>query len=342
MRILVIGIVTVFMTSIQSEAQTKQTPYAEINWENYEPVDPTPASKDSVTIKVTSTFLRTPGVIRRDPSDVIRVDGTYYVWYTKVPVGAPNFPGGWTGTLWYATSKDGFDWEEQGQALDKGEEGSWDSPGVYTNNILVYKGKYYIAYTAMSAPFSRQNSQGSIGMATADSPDGPWVKFGNNPMIKPSKNANDPDGFLCDDAVMMVRNGKIWLYYKGYRRAEKDGLPVRAGRQTYILAATADQPEGPYTKIPQVLHLGHEAVLWKDVNSVGSFCTRTGPKRYFSSKDGINFKSMNVIIPQKALGLYRADFEEGSNGARPTWGVAAEKNQGDGTGLYRIEIVWPD
>lgn len=317
-------------------------PYDIIEWKGYQPVDPKPASEDVVTLKITSTFLRTPGVIRRDPSDVIRVGDTYYLWYTKVPVGALNFPGGWTGTLWYATSKDGHEWEEQGQALDKGAEGVWDSAGVYTNNIMVYQGKYYIAYTAMSFPFSREHSQASIGMAVADFPDGPWIKFDNNPMIRPSENANDPDGYLCDDSVFVARNDKIWLYYKGYRRAEEDGRPIRAGRQTYILAATAAQPEGPYTKIPQVLHLGHEAVLWKDVDSVGSFCTRSGPTRYFSSKDGVNFRTMNLLSPLKALGLYRADFEEGSKGARATWGVAAEKGQGNGTGLYRFEIHWPD
>lgn len=348
MRLFVIGIIAVLIASIilmQSETETKQTPYAEIDWENYEPIDAAPVSDKVVEMKATGSFLVTPNVKRRDPSDIILVDDTYYVWYTKILKGTTGYPQGWCGTVWYATSKDGHEWVEQGQALDKGSEGAWDSAGVYTPNILAHEGKYFLAYTAMKAPFNRQNSQASIGLSVSNSPNGPWQRLDSNPIIKPSKTASDPDGFLCDDTVFIVRENKIWLYYKGYRRLEENGLPIRNGNQTYILAATADEPEGPYTKIPQVLHHGHEAVLWKDVNSVGSFCTRSGEFRYYSSEDGIHFTSMNVIKPMSATGLYRADFEEGSlGGARATWGIAAGgggKANGK-VGLQRFEMVWPE
>ncbi len=43
------------------------------------------------------------GCTRRDPSDVIKVGDTYYLYYTKVSGRAP----GYWGTVWYATSKDG-------------------------------------------------------------------------------------------------------------------------------------------------------------------------------------------------------------------------------------------
>ena len=70
------------------------------------------------------------GVIRRDPSDIIRVDGVYYLWYTKVLQGAYLYPEGFQGTLWYATSNDGVNWQEQGEALEVGEKGSFDDFGV--------------------------------------------------------------------------------------------------------------------------------------------------------------------------------------------------------------------
>ena len=47
------------------------------------------------------------------------------------------------------------EWEEQGQALQPGDQDDWDGAGVYTPNILPYKGKYYLAYTAMRAPVVR-------------------------------------------------------------------------------------------------------------------------------------------------------------------------------------------
>lgn len=341
MRWLAVGLVAGLTATLQTKGQTSSNPYAEINWNIYVPVDPTPASEKVVELKVTSEFLSTPDAIRRDPSDVIRVGDTYYVWYTKVFRDTPGFPGGWCGTISYASSKDGYAWTEQGQALDKGLGEAWDSAGAYTCNIMAYKGKYYLAYTAMKAPFSRANSQAAIGLAVADSPDGSWKKVEHNPVIRPSETANAPDGFLCDDSVFMVRNDKIWLYYKGYCGAEKNGLPVRGSKKTFLLAATADQPEGPYVKIPTVLHAGHEAALWKDVDSVGSLCTSHGPARYYSSQDGIHFKSMNPITPLKAVGLYRADFEEGCNGARATWGIAMNTKKNGELGLCRFEFVWP-
>ena len=56
------------------------------------------------------------GVMRRDPSDIIKVGDLYYVWYSKGRI-AP----GYDATVWYATSPDGHTWTEQGMALAKGE-----------------------------------------------------------------------------------------------------------------------------------------------------------------------------------------------------------------------------
>ena len=197
----------------------------------------------------------------------------------------------------------------------------------------------------MRLPFRRQLSEASIRLAVSDSPDGPWMRQPNNPIISPGEAIDAADGFLCDDTVFVVRDDKIWLYYKGYPRIEKEGIPHRAQGTTFILAATADKPEGPYEKISKVLHTGHEAALWKDVDSIGSLCTAFGPSRYYKSADGINFKSMHTINPLKAVGLYRADFEEGNEGTRATWGVTMELKKGKeakktkGGGLQRFESV---
>ena len=45
------------------------------------------------------------GVMRRDPSDIIKVDDLYYVWYSKGPLRT-----GYDATIWYATSPDGVNW----------------------------------------------------------------------------------------------------------------------------------------------------------------------------------------------------------------------------------------
>lgn len=80
-------------------------------------------------------FQYEEGVIRRDPSAVILVGSTYYVWYTKGEGKAYGFGTGdpskkvfpWDLTeLWYATSKDGWDWKEQGLAVGRGPQGAYD------------------------------------------------------------------------------------------------------------------------------------------------------------------------------------------------------------------------
>lgn len=83
--------------------------------------------------------------------------------------------------------------------------------------------------------------------------------------------------------------------------------------------------------------------MWKDVDAVGSLSTSHGPHRDYASQDGIHFRAMNPIKPLKAVGLYRADFEEGRDGARATWGIAAMNTKRNGKlGLCRLEFVWPD
>jgi hypothetical protein len=67
---------------------------------------------------------------RRDPSKVLRIDGTYFVWYTRrKTVSPPLGPDMATDTIpsadWdladiaYATSQDGFTWQEQGVAIPR-------------------------------------------------------------------------------------------------------------------------------------------------------------------------------------------------------------------------------
>lgn len=309
------------------------------DWSSLTPVDTAPVSDSTIAIKTTTNFLSEPNVMRRDPSDVICSGDKYYVWYTKIDSDKPGYPGGWCGSVWYATSTDGYEWKEEGFALGAGSEHDWDGAGVYTPNILPYGNKYYLAYTAMPAPFIRKRSQAAIGIAVSESPDGPWKKLRNNPVIAPGDSLDASDGFLVDDTVFVLNNNKIWLYHKGFPKiVDEKGRALRApGRNTFLLAATADKPEGPYTKEPTILHRGHEAVVWKDRDGIGSLGIGWGPSRFYFSRDGIHFKALNALNPPKAAGIYRTDFDKGSEGARPTWGISMGKNQG----LARFEFIWP-
>ena len=143
------------------------------------------------------------GISRRDPSSIIKVNGLYYVYYTRSqrsgpPVGYKKATKTLPANTWdlcdifYATSKDMINWQEQGISVSRGSIGSFDDRSVFTPDIMVYKGKYYLYYQAVSSPFT-ERSKNVIGMSWADKPEGPWYKH-NEPILttgKPGKFKND-------------------------------------------------------------------------------------------------------------------------------------------------------
>ncbi len=124
------------------------------------------------------------GVVRRDPSAIIMVDGLYYVWYSKSTGKTDGFAGDienekvfpWDRCdIWYATSKDGETWKEEGLAVARGEKGAYDDRSVFTTEIMEWEGKYYLCYQTVKSPYNAR-VKNTVGMAWADSPRGPWTK----------------------------------------------------------------------------------------------------------------------------------------------------------------------
>lgn len=272
-------------------------------------------------------MARERGVTRRDPSDVIKVGGKYYVWYSKVTKG-PNvtdYPSGYSAEVWYATSPDGHLWTEQGRAIGKGGPGAWDERGVFTPNILRFRGKYYLYYTAVGAGHNNAiPTPTHIGVAVADSPAGPWRKFDGNPILAPSVDPAKFDSSRVDDAALLVREGKVWLYYKGRMKGKGPG-------QTKMGVAFADSPTGPFSKYGEPLHPGHEVMVWPQGKGVASLATTAGPRRVYYAADGLHFEPRNTVQhPPRAPGAWRSDaFENNANGRGLEWGISHANEGGD-------------
>lgn len=265
------------------------------------------------------------GVMRRDPSDVIKVGDLYYVWYSKGPRSS-----GYDATVWYATSPDGYVWTEKGMALAKGAAGAWDEASVFTPNILVAEGKYWLFYTGTSVnPKVKPDSK--IGIAVADSPDGPWKRLATNPALANSDNPADFDSHLIDDACLIVRDGKYWFYYKGRQLGKSPA-------QTQMGLAIADKPEGPYVRHPDnpVIPGNHEVLVWPQGTGVAAMIGTTGPKEIINSilyaEDGIHFsKTHEVENGPWAGGAYRPEaFTQRGVGRIPEWGVEIARPKGKG------------
>ncbi len=279
------------------------------------------------------------GVMRRDPSDIIRVGDWYYVWYTT---GAQN--SGYDATIWYATSNDGHTWTERGEALARGAKGSWDEQSVFTPNILMARNKFWLFYTAVPKPFFNEGpmiTKTAIGIAVSDSPDGPWRKLDTNPVLEAAADPSRFDSMRVDDASLVVREGKYWLYYKG---RQWNNTPSN----TKMGVAIADNPAGPYTKHNRnpIIRGGHEVVVWPYGEGVAALIGPTGPpgirKTLQYAEDGISFRRMSDLKhAAPAAGVYRLDaFRDDKQGQMMTWGLQIGTKKGHLPFLQRFDYTW--
>lgn len=138
-----------------------------------------------------------------DP-DVIAYKGTYYLYCTGDNVSYHVY-----------TSTDLVHWVKKGRVFRPGAKNVW-APDVFVNRD---DGRFYLYYTV----------QQKIGVAVADSPEGPFVD-----RVKLCDNAIDPNLFRDED-------GGLYLYYvqwpdsritvqKMKSPTEKDGAPVELFR----------------------------------------------------------------------------------------------------------------
>jgi len=277
-------------------------------------------------------------VSRRDATKVIKVDGKYYVWYTHRDTSTP--PSGVNGNdtipsrdwdlseIWYATSTDGFTWEEQGVAVPRLEKPYPGWRSVSTPDILVYKGKYYLyyqAYTKMPGspgPTGNKGDDCPVGASVADSPDGPWTP--SNKVVLDNGPEGTWDQYVIHDPYPLVYKGKIYIYYKG----EMGGDPrVRAQG-----LAISDDPFGPFVKHPlnPVINSGHETAMFPFREGIAALVSRHGLEHNTIqyAPDGVNFEvaAISALFPI-APGAYVPDaFTDTGDGRGITWGLCHFRN----------------
>lgn len=280
-------------------------------------------------------------VSRRDVSKVIKANGKYYVWYTHRQTSVPPYTDqkgndtipsrDWDlSEIWYATSKDGFVWEEQGVAVERMEKpyAGWRS--VSTPDILVYKGKYYLYYQAyLSMPGSRKSKATNgddcpVSVSYSDSPNGPWTP--SNKIVVPNGPAGSWDSYVIHDPYPIVYKDKIYLYYKG----EMGGKPnVRAQG-----LAISDDPLGTFKKHPlnPVINSGHETALFPFKEGVAAIVSRHGLEQNTIqySPDGVNFEiaAITSLFPIAPGGYIPDVFSGNGNGRGLTWGLCHFRDVG--------------
>ena len=269
-------------------------------------------------------------VSRRDPTTIINVDGTYYVWYTRRDNSIP--PAGLEGQtdtipavdwdladIWYATSQNGFDWIEQGVAVSRAPKGEYGDRSLSTPGILVYENKYYLYFQSFTKLWEPHDCV-TVGMAWSDSPDGPWHRH-DQPVISRG-GPDDWDGCATHDPHPIVFNDKILIYYKG--------SPVDKSERAFLRAqgvAIADKPTGPFIKseFNPITNSGHETCLFPFRDGIASIISLDGPEKNTIqfSQDGINFEvKSHIVMPPVAPGAFAHDmFADNGDGRGITWGL---------------------
>ena len=292
------------------------------------------------------------GVTRRDPTTVLRIDGTYFVWYTRRKTDKDrnirNMPPFQEQTwdspvydwdlaeIWYATSSDGFDWQEQGVAVSRGPRDAYDGRSVFTPDVLMTNDRFYLYYQAVDYPYTHR-TRNTIGMSWADSPHGPWRRA-EAPVLRPGQMGEwlgdddsddviqygDWDSHKVHDPFILLRDGRYWLYYKG----QPMGWTSKYAQGIAWGVAISDRPQGPFVKsaLNPVTNSGHETCLFPYGEGILAICGHDGPEKdtIQYAPDGLNFEVVShVVLPPLAAGPFAPDsYSDSKDGMGITWGLS--------------------
>lgn len=172
-------------------------------------------------------------------------DGRIHVFFSRWP--KAKGMGGWINgseiAHAVAPSPEG-PYEVTGTVLAPRGPGFWDGTTCHNPHIAFVDGRYALFYIG--------NSNGStdtkrIGLALADSLDGPWQRP-DQPLLEPGPAGAWDDHCTTNPSFVRHPDGRYWLYYKSWNTADyAAGRPPIRGNRKYGLAI-ADRLTGPYRK----------------------------------------------------------------------------------------------
>ncbi|GAA1717792.1 hypothetical protein GCM10009809_12150 [Isoptericola hypogeus] len=176
-----------------------------------------------------------------------------------------------------------------------GREGDWDRYAPHNPEIKRFGDTYVLLYIANSdyrQPPHPNNQQ--IGMAVADSPDGPWRKVNpdsaNPGLLLAPQEGHFTEGRLLVNPTMLEHDGTYFIYFK-----------TRFGAQTKFGVATSQNLTGPYELHDQPLTPEgvtiEDATVFVDDGQIqflvtdnhGDVTGVTGGGAMFFSEDGYTF-----------------------------------------------------
>lgn len=133
-------------------------------------------------------------------------DGTYYLYYFGANI--PGFEAR-PAHIGVATSTDLYNWTkyESNPILETGEDGEWDDNILYRPFMMKFNSTYYLFYNAGDGSNER------IGVATANSPLGEFIKYAGNPIMNMGAFGAWNDNRIGDMQILNYNNTWVMFYY---------------------------------------------------------------------------------------------------------------------------------
>jgi arabinan endo-1,5-alpha-L-arabinosidase len=229
-----------------------------------------------------------------DPAVIRAEDGWWYAYGTTDPLREGERTPHLIPT---ARSRDLVTWSHVGDVFDAANRPAWAAgdSAFWAPDIRRLGGRYVLYYVVTQTKVTGEPNDNAIGVATSDSPTGPWRDSGG-PLVGPRRgDSGNPGDFkwTFDPAQFTDRDGTRYLYYGSYyggifvTELTADGLGVvgeptmvaidnryegayviRRGRWYYLLASEANCCAGPTT--------GYSVFAGRSTSPRGPFVDRDG------------------------------------------------------------------
>ncbi|WJH33564.1 glycoside hydrolase family protein [Paenibacillus sp. CC-CFT747] len=196
---------------------------------------------------------------------MVEHDGKYYLFFSRWPKAKGHYAWVTCSEVAYAVADHPLGpYTYEGMALAGSGGGNWDAATIHNPTVVPINGKYYMYYMGTKGPASYQtkptmndpewweyrNNQ-RVGVAVADHPAGPWQRF-DKPCVDVTPGSFDHLA-TNNPSVAQGPDGRIYMVYK----AVGDG-PMPKGGGVICGVAVADDPAGPFEKMPEPIMVNPE------------------------------------------------------------------------------------
>ena len=242
-------------------------------------------------------------------------DGKYHLFYSRWPLDTGFQSWATHSEIAHAVADDPLGTFRFADVALPARGGSfWDGDAAHNPTIKCFDGRYYLYYTGNRGDkkivralddmnWVHRNNQ-RIGVAVADSPEGPWTRF-DKPLIDVSGDKDASDSLcVANPSVTQTPDGRYLMIYKGVGRKR----PLPFGGPVVHRVAIADMPDGRFEKYNKDIFTSVESdfaaedpFVWYDQNDgmyyaivkdkYGFFTGSGLSLALFSSGNGLDWRS---------------------------------------------------